>query len=91
MEACECECIDSNDCSCCAEKYKINAENLIKYSATVQEIIDGAECPLALNTLPNTMGINLVSVDRISWKRQTDDQLHSVTIHFIPTTEQLSS
>lgn len=41
-------------------------------------------CPLPLSIIPNRMGINLVAVDSITWTRQEDDQLVSVTIHFLP-------
>jgi len=53
---------------------------------TVQEIIDNNEkdCPLPLEVIPNKMGINLNSVDSISWQRQSDEQLTSLTIYFIP-------
>ena len=33
------------------------------------------------------MGINLVSVEAISWTRQDDNQLVNLTIHFIPNNE----
>ena len=51
---------------------------------TIQEIIDGAESPLPIEVIPNYMGINLVSVEAISWTRQEDGQLVNLTIHFIP-------
>ena len=51
---------------------------------TIQEIIDGAESPLPIEVIPNHMGINLVSVEAISWTRQEDGQLVNLTIHFTP-------
>lgn len=55
---------------------------------TTEEIIedyrDSLECPIDLAIIPNTMGINLVAVEGVSWTRQADGQLVSVTIHFIP-------
>jgi hypothetical protein len=51
---------------------------------TVQEIIDGAECPLPLEVIPNKMGINLVSVNGIEWERREDGQLESLKIDFAP-------
>lgn len=52
---------------------------------TVDEIIDhGAECPLDLSVIPNTMGINLCSVEGVSWHRQEDGQLTELKIHFKP-------
>lgn len=51
----------------------------------VSEIIENNEkCPLPLKVIPNYMGINLVSVDAISWQKQDDGQLTNLTIHFIP-------
>jgi hypothetical protein len=55
------------------------------YFKKVDEIIEtGFECPLPLETIPNIMGINLVSVDSISWQKQDDGQLTNLTIYFIP-------
>ena len=53
---------------------------------TVDELIkEGSEkCPLPLSVIPNYMGINLCSVDAISWQRQDDGQLTSLTIHCLP-------
>lgn len=55
--------------------------------ATVEEILAKPEinCPLNLSTIPNTMGINLCSVEGVSWTRQDDEQLVSLTIHFVPS------
>ncbi len=39
---------------------------------------------MQLGTIPDTMGINLNSVEGVSWTRQFDHQLVSVTIHFKP-------
>lgn len=53
--------------------------------AKVQSVVEGkADCPLPLEVIPNNMGINLCSVDGISWAKQDDGQLVSLTIHFIP-------
>jgi len=43
------------------------------------------EFPIPLSVIPNNMGINLCSVDAISWQKQSDDQLVNLTIHFIPS------
>lgn len=52
---------------------------------TVTDLIENKEtCPLPLEVIPNYMGINLCSVDAISWQRQADGQLTSLTIHFLP-------
>jgi hypothetical protein len=42
------------------------------------------ECPIPLSIMPNYMGINLCSVDSISWTQQSDRQLVTVTINFNP-------
>lgn len=56
---------------------------------TVQELIDTEEgCPLPLKVIPNYMGINLCSVDSISWQKQDDGQLTSLIIYFIPNNEK---
>ena len=47
-------------------------------------IKDKDDCPLPLSVIPNHMGINLCSVDAISWQKQSDGQLTCLTIHFIP-------
>ena len=52
---------------------------------TVTELIENKEkCPLPLEVIPNYMGINLCSVDAISWQKQDDGQLTNLTIHFLP-------
>lgn len=40
--------------------------------------------PLPIDVIPNHMGINLCSVEAITWTRQEDKQLVSLTIHFQP-------
>jgi hypothetical protein len=52
---------------------------------TVRELLEHEEqCPLPLEIIPNHMGINLCSVEAISWQKQNDGQLASLTIHFLP-------
>lgn len=52
---------------------------------TVSDLIKTKEdSPLPLSVIPNNMGINLCSVEAISWTKQDDGQLVSLTIHFIP-------
>lgn len=51
----------------------------------VSELIENSEnCPLPLEVIPNQMGINLCSVEAISWQKQSDGQLTNLTIHFLP-------
>ena len=40
------------------------------------------EFPINPAIIPNNMGINLCSVEGISWTKQDDGQLVSLTIHF---------
>ena len=51
---------------------------------TTAELIKTDECPLNLSVIPNMMGINLCSVDSVTWTRQDDGQLVNLTINFIP-------
>jgi hypothetical protein len=54
---------------------------------TVTEIIadkDNCNCPLELSVIPNYMGINLCSVEAVSWQKQSDGQLTQLTIYFTP-------
>lgn len=50
----------------------------------INELLVKDDCPLPLSVIPNYMGINLCSVDAISWTKQDDGQLVSLTIHFLP-------
>jgi hypothetical protein len=55
------------------------------YYAKVFEIVEGrAESPIPLDVIPNNMGIDLCSVDAISWQKQDDGQLVNLSIHFLP-------
>jgi len=47
-------------------------------------LIEDGGSPLPLEVIPNKMGINLCSVEALSWTKQSDGQLVSLTIHFIP-------
>jgi hypothetical protein len=53
----------------------------------IKDLIDNNDSPIPLAFIPNQMGINLCSVDSITWTRQTDGQLVNVTINFIPNQE----
>lgn len=75
-------------------------QNVKFYYKTIEEIIDidkkyeneegcplpfhEDKCPLPIGVIPNYMGINLCSVDGIGWQMQSDTQLVSLTIYFIP-------
>lgn len=51
---------------------------------TVDELIKTNESPLPLSVIPNQMGINLVSVESLSWTKQNDGQLTELKINFNP-------
>jgi len=51
---------------------------------TVAELLKTKDSPLPLEVIPNNMGINLCSVEAITWTRQDNDRLVSLTIHFNP-------
>ena len=57
---------------------------MIVITKTVTELIKSGESPLLLDVIPNNMGINLCSVDALTWVKQEDGQLVSLTIHFNP-------
>jgi len=50
----------------------------------IDELVASKESPLPLEVIPNYMGVNLCSVDSISWTRQSDGQLVNLTINFVP-------
>lgn len=55
---------------------------------TIDELIEAqdtpGEGPLRPSVIPNHMGINLCSVEAMTWTRQDDGQLVNLTIYFIP-------
>ncbi len=59
-----------------------------KITKTVKELIESKESPLPLNVIPNHMGINLCSVESLSWTEQEDGQLMNLTINFNPNNEK---
>lgn len=46
--------------------------------------LNNETCPFPLDVIPNYMGINLCSVERIDWTEQDDGQLVSINIVFLP-------
>jgi hypothetical protein len=62
------------------------------FTRKVSELIEAkVDPPLPLSVIPNYMGINLCSVDSVSWTEQDDGQLVSLTITFIPSNEPSES
>ena len=51
---------------------------------TVDELLESKDSPLPLEVIPNKMGINLCSVESLTWTRQDDGQLVGLTINFLP-------
>lgn len=58
-----------------------------QYKEKISDIINGNDCPLPIDVIPNNMGINLCSVDSIEWTKQADGQLVDLKINFIPYNE----
>ena len=53
---------------------------------TVDDILNNETiCPLPLEIIPNYLGINLCSVEGITWTKQEDGQLVNLIIHFNPS------
>ena len=55
---------------------------------TVEELIESKECPLPLEAIPNSMGINLSEVQSVTWTKQKDGQLVNLTINFNPSSDR---
>ena len=54
----------------------------------VSDIIENDEyCPIPLEVIPNNMGINIGSVEAVSWQKQEDGQLVNVSIYFSPASD----
>jgi len=51
---------------------------------TTKELVETGACPFPLSVITHNMGINLCSIEGVSWTRQDDGQLVSLMIHFIP-------
>ena len=48
------------------------------------ETLERDDWPINLSVFPNQMGINLCSVDSLTWTRLSDGQLVSLIVHFKP-------
>ena len=57
---------------------------MITTTKTIAELIETNESPLPLEIIPNNMGINLCSVEALTWTKQDDGQLVNLTVHFLP-------
>jgi len=55
-----------------------------KIAGKTNEEFNSVNWPLDPSAIPNYTGINLCSVEGMSWTRQDDGQLVSLTIHFEP-------
>ena len=57
-------------------------------TVAIDDIINNnVSSPLPLSIIPNYMGINLCSVDSITYTKQDDGQLVNLTINFIPASK----
>lgn len=52
---------------------------------TITQLLVEKDFFFPLEAIPNHMGINLCSVEALTWTKQDDGQLVSLTIHFIPS------
>ena len=59
-------------------------DKMQEVTKTVDELIESGDSPLPLEVIPNNMGINLCSVDSLSWTKRKDGQLEKLTINFLP-------
>ena len=70
--------------------YTVNEPDKQLEITTVHKRIAGAVdldkeyFPLPLSVLPNHMGINLSSVEGMTWTKLGDGQLVNLTVHFVP-------
>ncbi|MDR1249031.1 MAG: hypothetical protein LBK63_06985 [Treponema sp.] len=64
--------------------YKEWSRSMITEFYSMEDEIKNPKWPLTPDVIPNHMGINLCSVEGMSWTRQADRQLVSLTIHFFP-------
>jgi hypothetical protein len=55
-----------------------------QHTITVADATDFSNCPFPLSVIPNHMGINLCSVDSVSWTEQDDGRLVNIQISFKP-------
>ncbi len=55
-----------------------------KTTKTIEQLLEDEDSPLPLGVIPNYMGINLCSVESLTWEKQEDGQLKHLTINFIP-------
>lgn len=61
------------------------SNKIMYHKVSAQEVINLKKyCPIDLATIPNTMGINLTSIDSVNWSTLPDGQIINVTINFLP-------
>lgn len=69
----------------CRRWFGLDYNIMISHFKTIEEIIEDPDCcPFPIGVFPNFMGINLASVDSITWQAQDDGQLVNLSIHFKP-------
>jgi hypothetical protein len=61
---------------------------MITITKTVDELLETKASPLPLKVIPNHMGINLCSVESLTWTRQTDGQPVHLAINFLPNNDK---
>jgi hypothetical protein len=69
-------------------KYITTRTRSINYLVENKDTLDKSEQPpLPTHIFPNYMGINLCSVESMTWAEQDDGQLLSLSVQFVPDTE----
>ena len=62
----------------------LERNDMKEFTNSITDIIhDDARSPIPIDIIPNNMGINLVSVESISWQEQDDGQLLWARINFV--------
>ena len=59
-------------------------EKKMRITTEYHSIDENVDFPSPVALIPNQMGINLCSVEGMSWSKLSDGQLVSVTVHFLP-------
>ena len=63
--------------------------NIKTVTKSVDELIENnEEAPLPLSVFPNSMGINLCNVESLTWTKEEDGQLRSLSVQFIPASKE---
>lgn len=60
-------------------------QDMTTHYVTIEDVVHKNKyCPIDIGIFPNKMGINLCSVEGVSWMKQPDGQLVTINIYFKP-------